>query len=75
MENFSLEDDDYGGLFLTQSTQEDKERYGIVKKKVDNGGVVNESASKKSEYNPQFEDISDDNIMDFQPSSVFNTKP
>ena len=29
MENYSLEDDDYSGLFITQSTQEDRDRYGI----------------------------------------------
>ena len=27
MENYSLEDDNYSGLFITQSTQEDRDRY------------------------------------------------
>lgn len=36
MEKFSLEDDDYGGLFLTQSTQDDRIRYGINDEKKKN---------------------------------------
>ena len=75
MEKFSLEDDDYGGLFLTQSTQDDRIRYGINDEKKKNCDGSNSLNTENKVYQPQCEDISDEDLSDFQPSPVFNTRP
>ena len=62
METYSLEDEDYGDIFIMQTPQE---RGSVV---CDGGDVevMNDSASEVGDNGPIYEDITDDEQSDFQ---------